>query len=66
MESHALIHIPGLPPYVTYAFIASLLLLTVAVIVRQSLRLVPAGTQNFVETVVEAMLNLSVENMGHK
>ncbi len=66
MESHALIHIPGLPSYVTFAFLASALLIAVAIIVRTSLRLVPAGTQNFVETVVEAILNLSVENMGHE
>jgi F-type H+-transporting ATPase subunit a len=66
VESHALIHIPGLPSYVTFAFLASALLITVAVIVRRSLSLVPAGTQNFVETVVEAILNLSVENIGHK
>jgi F-type H+-transporting ATPase subunit a len=66
VESHALIHIPGLPSYVTFAFIASALLITVALIVRRSLSLVPSGTQNFVETIVEAILNLSTENMGHK
>ena len=66
VESHALLTIPGVPSYVTFAFIASALLLTVAVIVRRSISLVPAGTQNFVETVVEAMLNLATENMGHK
>ncbi|UCG79328.1 MAG: F0F1 ATP synthase subunit A [Nitrospirota bacterium] len=66
MESPALLHIPGVPSYVTFAFIASILLITVAIIVRRSLSLVPTGTQNFVEMVVETILNLSVENMGHK
>ena len=66
MESHALIHIPGVPSYVTFAFIASILLIVVAVMVRRSLSLVPSGVQNFMETVVEAVLNLSVENMGRE
>jgi len=66
VESHALIHIPGVPSYVTFAFIASILLIVVAVMVRRSLSLVPSGVQNFMETVVEAVLNLSVENMGRE
>ncbi|HDO22596.1 MAG TPA: ATP synthase F0 subunit A [Nitrospirae bacterium] len=59
-------NIPGLPAYVTFAFIASIFLITVAIIVRKSLKLVPGGTQNFVETVIDSILDLSVENMGRK
>lgn len=65
MESHAIIHIPGVPPYVTYSWIAMGVLLLAAIVVRKSLALVPRGTQNFVEVVVESMLNLSEENIGH-
>jgi F-type H+-transporting ATPase subunit a len=54
-----------IPHYVSYAFLASLILIGLALIVRASLKLVPAGTQNVVETVVEALLNLCEENIGH-
>jgi F-type H+-transporting ATPase subunit a len=54
-----------IPHYVSYAFLASLILIVLALIVRSSLKLVPQGTQNVVETVVEALLNLCEENIGH-
>ncbi len=53
------------PHFVSFAILASIILLTVAVIVRQSLQLIPRGTQNVVETMVEAILNLCEENIGH-
>jgi len=54
-----------IPSYVSYAFLASLLLIVLALIVRSSLKLVPTGTQNVVETIIEALLNLAEENIGH-
>lgn len=54
-----------LPPYVSYAFLASLILITVALIVRSSLKLVPGGVQNFMESIAQAILNLCEENIGH-
>ncbi|MDA8105120.1 MAG: F0F1 ATP synthase subunit A [Nitrospiraceae bacterium] len=54
-----------IPSYVSYAFLASLLLIVIALIVRSSLKLVPTGTQNVVETIIEALLNLAEENIGH-
>ncbi|MDA8431335.1 MAG: F0F1 ATP synthase subunit A [Nitrospiraceae bacterium] len=54
-----------IPHYVSYAFLASILLIVLALIVRASLKLVPTGTQNVVETVVEGLLNLCEENIGH-
>lgn len=53
------------PHYVSYAFLASVLLIVLALIVRSSLKLVPQGTQNVVETIIEALLNLAEENIGH-
>ncbi len=53
------------PHYVSYSFLASLLLIVLALIVRSSLKLVPQGTQNVVETIIEALLNLAEENIGH-
>ncbi len=53
------------PHYVSYAFLASLLLIGLALIVRSSLKLIPSGAQNVVETIIEALLNLAEENIGH-
>lgn len=53
------------PHYVSYAFLASLLLIGTALMVRKSLQLVPTGVQNFMETVAEGILNLCEENIGH-
>lgn len=54
-----------IPHNVTYAILASVILVSVALVVRKSLRMVPKGIQNFMETVVEAFLKLSEENIGH-
>jgi F-type H+-transporting ATPase subunit a len=64
-HAEVFLNIPGVPAYVTYAFLASFILLGVALLVRSSLKLVPSGTQNFVEVVTDAMLNLAEENIGH-
>jgi F-type H+-transporting ATPase subunit a len=53
------------PHYVSYAFLASILLVITAFMVRRSLQLVPSGLQNFMESVVEGILNLCEENIGH-
>ena len=53
------------PHYVSYAFLASLLLIGTALMVRKSLQVVPTGLQNFMETVVEGILNLCEENISH-
>jgi F-type H+-transporting ATPase subunit a len=54
-----------IPHNVTHAFLASIILIIVALVIRSSIRLVPKGVQNFVEVVTEAMLNLVEENIGH-
>jgi F-type H+-transporting ATPase subunit a len=54
-----------IPHNVTYAVLASVILITSALVVRRSLRMVPTGLQNFVEAVVETFLKLSEENIGH-
>jgi F-type H+-transporting ATPase subunit a len=53
------------PHFVSYAFLASLLLIGTALMARKSLQVVPTGLQNFMETVVEGILNLCEENIGH-
>ncbi len=64
-EGGYLINIPGVPSYVTYSWLAMIILVVFALIVRRSLNLVPRGAQNFFETVVEALYNLCEETIGH-
>ncbi len=53
------------PHYVSYAFLASATLVGVAFALRGSLALVPKGVQNFVEVMVESLLKLAEDNIGH-
>ncbi|MBF0472705.1 MAG: F0F1 ATP synthase subunit A [Nitrospirae bacterium] len=63
-QSHALIQLPGIPAYVTYSWLAMIILVTAAVIVRTTMELIPRGFQNFIETLVEALYDLCEDNLG--
>lgn len=54
-----------IPSNVTHAFLASIILIVVALAVRSSISLVPKGIQNFIEVITEAMLKLVEDNIGH-
>jgi len=54
-----------IPHNVSYAILASIILIVTALIVRGSLQLVPRGIQNIMETIVEAIYKLVDENIGH-
>lgn len=54
-----------IPHVVSYAFLASFILIGTALAVKSSLRLVPVGVQNVMETLVEAILKLVEDNIGH-
>ncbi|MBF0487011.1 MAG: F0F1 ATP synthase subunit A [Nitrospirae bacterium] len=64
-SSHALVHIPGVPEFVTYSWLAMALLIGAALIVRSSLKLIPRGLQNVVESVVEGIYGFCGENINH-
>jgi F-type H+-transporting ATPase subunit a len=51
--------------FVVYSWVAMAFLLTIAIIVRTSLKLVPTGVQNIVEIIVEMMLDFCRKNIGH-
>ena len=55
-----------IPHNVSHAFLVSILLIVAALIVKGSLRLVPKGFQNFVEMLVEQILKLVDDTIGHK
>jgi len=52
------------PHFVSYAFLGTLLMIVIALSIRGAMALVPRGTQNVVEVIAEAMLNLSTETIG--
>lgn len=54
-----------IPHPVSYAVLASGILIGVSLAIRGSLKLIPKGTQNVVETLIEAMVRLAEENIGH-
>lgn len=54
-----------IPHNVTHAFLASIILIITAFVIRGSLRLVPTGIQNFMEMLIEGILNLADENLHH-
>ncbi len=58
--------IPGLPLHVVYTWILMIVLVGVALLVRGSLQLVPAGGQNFFEAFFGGMLNFIDDVMGHR
>lgn len=64
-EAGVLIHIPGVPSYVTYSWLAMVILIGASLAVRSSLQLVPRGLQNFIEAIIEAIYNLCEETIGH-
>lgn len=63
---HPLIEIEGVPFYVTYSWVAMVLLLILAIVVRVSVKLVPHGIQNVVEALIEGLFNFCKENIGLK
>lgn len=67
MEAPAFLHmiLPNVPPYVSYSWLAMILLIGTALAVRGKITLVPAGLQNLMESFAEFFLTLSNSNIGH-
>lgn len=55
-----------IPHHVSYGILASIILVATALTIRGSLRLIPRGFQNFLEVVIQAILSLVEDNIGHK
>lgn len=66
MESPAFLHMlfPDIPPYVTYSWLAMIILIATAVVLRSKLTLVPSGLQNVMESFADFFLTLSRSNLG--
>lgn len=55
-----------IPHNVSHAFLVSIILIVSALLIRGSLRLVPRGFQNFMEMIIDQILKLAEDTIGHK
>ena len=55
----------GIPPYVAFSWVAMIVIVISALMVRKSLNVVHTGIQNFVEVIAEFLLNLVDTSIGH-
>src|SRR5262245_25404604 len=65
IEHPPIFRIPGIPDQVFYTWLVMAILVLVAVISTRRLAMVPRGSQNFMEVVLEAVLNELDETVGH-
>jgi F-type H+-transporting ATPase subunit a len=66
IEHPPIFRLPGVPDHVTYTWVVMIILIAVALVGRRQLSLVPRGTQNFVEVVLEQFLALIDDVIGHE
>lgn len=67
MEAPTILHavLPNIPPYVSYSWLAMIILIGLSLILRNRLSLLPSGLQNFLEVFADFLLNLARSNIGH-
>lgn len=60
------LHLFGIeiPPFVTYTWVTMLILIALSIFVKKTMNIVPGGTYNVLETIVESLLNLIEDNIG--
>ncbi len=64
LESIGLGHFAHAYPHVTYTWLIMLFLIVVSLLAVKSVKMVPAGGQNFFEMVISGIENFQVETMG--
>ena len=64
IEHPPLFHLPGIPDHVTYTWVVMIVLSAVAFFASRRLELVPRGTQNLMEIVLEQMQGMIDDVMG--
>lgn len=55
----------GVPPFVAFSWVGTIFILIIALLARQSLKLIPSGVQNLVEVIIEFFLDLAETTIGH-
>ena len=66
IEHPPLLHIAGIPDHVLYTWLVMAVLIAVSAVASRSVQLVPRGTQNFMEVVLEQFLALLDDVIGHE
>jgi len=66
IEHPPLVHIAGIPDHVLYTWLVMAVLISVSFLASRSVQLVPRGTQNFMEVVLEQFLALLDDVIGHE
>jgi F-type H+-transporting ATPase subunit a len=65
LEHPPIFRLPGIPDHVVYTWFAMAILIGIAFVASRRLELVPRGTQNFMEVVLEQFLTLIDDVIGH-
>lgn len=55
----------GIPPFVLFSWVASLIIIVIALMAKSSLNMIPTGVQNVVEVIFEFFIDLSESTIGH-
>lgn len=55
----------GIPPYVAFSWLATVIILVVAIMVKSSMKMIPSGVQNVMEVIFEFFINLAETSIGH-
>jgi F-type H+-transporting ATPase subunit a len=66
IEHPPIFRLPGIPDHVTYTWLVMIILAAVAFVASRNLQLVPRGTQNFLEVVLEQFNQMIDDVMGHE
>jgi F-type H+-transporting ATPase subunit a len=64
IEHPPILHLPGIPDHVTYTWLVMVLLAALAFVASRNLQLVPRGTQNFLEVVLEQFVGFIDDVIG--
>src|SRR6266850_3021810 len=66
IEHPPIVHLPGIPDHVTYTWLVMIILAGLAFAASRNVALVPRGAQNLMEVVLEQILGLIDDVMGHE
>ena len=66
IEHPPIVHLPGIPDHVTYTWLVIIVLVGLAFAASRNVSLVPHGVQNLMEVVLEQILGLIDDVMGHE
>jgi F-type H+-transporting ATPase subunit a len=66
IEHPPIFSLPGIPDHVTYTWLVMIVLATVAFVASRNVQLVPQGLQNVIEVVLEQLIGMIDDVMGHE